>query len=170
MTLTIIVVTLFVVAAMGAGGLMTDIGDWYRQLRKPWFNPPNWVFGPAWALILGLAGWSAVLAWTRAHDQGQQLVLGALFSACLVLQVAWSPLFFKFKRPDWALLEIPLLWASILVLIIVIAPISIRAAMLLAPYLAWVTFATLLNLVIVRMNGPFGRSSTKATARTRSGG
>jgi tryptophan-rich sensory protein len=158
MMLTIIVVVLLTGAALSVGGLMTDIGDWYRQLRKPWFNPPNWLFGPAWTFILGLAGWSAVLGWTGAHDTGHRLVLGTLFCVSLILQVSWSPLFFRFKRPDWALLEIPLLWASILLLIIVIAPTSKLAAALLAPYFAWVTFAAALNFVIVRMNGPFGRS------------
>ncbi len=72
--------------------------------------------------------------------------------------MGWSPLFFTLRRPDWALAEIPLLWLSILALIVGLAPISTLAALLLAPYLVWVSVAAALNLEIVRLNGPFGRS------------
>jgi tryptophan-rich sensory protein len=155
MTLTIVVAIIVTVAVLGAGGLMTDVGEWYRDLRKPSWNPPNWLFGPAWTLILGLVGWSGVLAWILAPDLGARVRIGLLFGANIVLQVAWSPLFFKFKRPDWALCEVPFLWLSILALMIGLAPLSTLAVWLLSPYLLWVSFATVLNLVIVRMNAPF---------------
>jgi benzodiazapine receptor len=156
MTLTIVAAILITVFVLGAGGLMTDVGVWYRDLSKPSWNPPNWLFGPAWTTILGLAGWSGVLAWTHAQGAGAHGRIAALFGVMIVLHLLWSPLFFKVKRPDWALIEVPFLWLSILALIIGVAPISPLAAWLLSPYLLWVTFATVLNLFIVRLNAPFG--------------
>ena len=79
-----------------------------------------------------------------------------LFCANGVLNVVWSPLFFRLRRPDWALMEVPLLWLSILALMFLLAPISRTASLLLVPYLLWVSFAAVLNLTIVRLNGPFG--------------
>lgn len=139
----------------GAGGLLTDVGPWYRDLKKPRLQPPNWLFGPAWTLILGSWAYAAALAWTAAPDRDTQLLVAAAFGVNAVLHLLWSPLFFKLKRPDWALVEIIPFWLSILVLIIITAPLSERAAWLLAPYLAWVSFATWLNWQIVRLNGPF---------------
>ena len=142
------------------GGLATRIGPWFTALRKPRWNPPNWLFGPMWTTLAALAVWSAVLAWTRAPDAHLRIAL--LFGINAVLHMAWSPLFFTFQRPDWALAEIPLLWLSILAMIIGLAPISTLAALLLVPYLAWVSVAAALNLSIVRLNGPFGRRSAPA--------
>jgi tryptophan-rich sensory protein len=156
MTVTIVIAFLIVLLMLGVGGLMTDIGAWYRDLRKPSWNPPNWLFGPAWAAILGFAGWSGVEAWTHAQGGGAHLRLGVLFGVTAVLHLLWSPLFFKLKRPDWSLIEIPFLWLSILAAIVGVLPISGLAAGLLLPYLAWVAFATTLNLAIVRLNPPFG--------------
>ena len=72
-----------------------------------------------------------------------------------VLNVLWSPLFFVFRRPDWALIELPFLWLSVLGPIVLLRSISPTASLLMAPYLAWVSFAGLLNLAVVRLNGPF---------------
>ena len=139
----------------GAGGLLTEIGPWYRQLRKPSWQPPDWLFGPAWTLILACAAWSAAEAWTTAPTAGDRTLVVIMYSLNAFFHLIWSPLFFKFKRPDWALLEVPLLWLSILVPMIVVAPYSQLASLLLLPYLLWVTFAAYLNLTIVRLNGPF---------------
>lgn len=146
---------LIVLVMLGAGGLMTDVGDWYRALKKPVWNPPNWLFGPAWTLILGLACWSWVNAWIHASQDGTRLRLALLVAANALLHIFWSPLFFKLKRPDFSLMEIPFLWLSILALLIDVAQISLLSAWLLAPYLMWVTYATALNYAIVRMNAPF---------------
>ena len=157
MTLTIIVAVIITIAVLGIGGTMTTVGPWYRALRKPSWNPPDWIFGPAWTLILGLAAWAGVLGWTA----GNHLLVGGLFAINIVLHMLWSPLFFNLRRPDWALIEVPFLWLSILALMITLAPISTLAAWLLLPYLLWVSFAAFLNLTIVRMNPPFGRSALK---------
>ncbi len=145
-----------VVVAAVAGGLMTDVGEWYESLRFPRLRPPNWLFGPAWTLIFALIATSGVIAWNAAPDEGARRTLAVLFALNGVLNVAWSPLFFKLRRPDWAFMELIPFWASILALILFIAPFSAKAAALLAPYLVWVTFAGFLNWRIVRLNAPFG--------------
>jgi tryptophan-rich sensory protein len=149
-----IAVTLLV---LGIGGAVTNVGPWYRDLRKPAWNPPNWLFGPAWAVILGLAGWAGVLAWGGARTGAEQARVLALYGLNIALHLAWSPIFFNLRRPDWSLIEVPFLWLSILALIVGLAPLSPLAGVLLAPYLAWVSFAAVLNLVIVRLNAPFSR-------------
>lgn len=143
---------------------MTQVGAWYAALRKPSWNPPNWLFGPAWTLILGLAAWAGVLAWRGAPDNAAHWRIALLYGANMILHALWSPLFFTLKRPDWALVEAPLLWLSVLALIVGLAPYSSLAPWLLAPYLAWVAFAVVLNAVIVRMNPSFGHKKAAAEA------
>jgi translocator protein len=153
----IVVASILVIVVLAVGGWTTTVGDWYRNLRKPAWNPPNWVFGPAWTAILALAAWSGVLAWTDAVDDGPgRVVIIALFGVNIVLHMLWSPLFFALKRPDWALVEVPFLWLSIAALMLTVGGYSSLAAWLLLPYLLWVTFAAFLNLKIVRLNRPFG--------------
>lgn len=135
-----------------AGGLLTDIGPWYRSLRKPRLNPPDWLFGPAWTLILGLAAWAAVTAWDAVRSPDDQLRVVLLFGTNAVLHFLWSPLFFKLRRPDLALVEVVFLWASLIALVIGLFPISRLAALLVLPYLLWVSFAMWLNWQIVRLN------------------
>ena len=151
----LIVAGLAALVLTAAGGLLTEIGPWYRQLRKPSWQPPDWAFGPAWTLILALAAWSAALAWTTAPTPGARITVLILYSLNGLFHLIWSPLFFKFKRPDWALFEVPLLWLSILAPMIVVAPFAPLASWMLLPYLLWVSFAAYLNLTIVRLNGPF---------------
>lgn len=134
------------------GGLMTPRAGWYDSLNKPSWQPPGWAFGPAWTIILGLAAWSAVIAWRAADGPDQQRTVIILFAVNGVFHLLWSPLFFKVQRPDWALLEVPFLWGSILALVLGLWSISPFAAMLHLPYLAWVSFAAYLNLTIVRLN------------------
>lgn len=138
------------------GGWMTPIGDWYRTLRKPAWQPPNWAFGPAWTIILGLAAWSAVLAWNAAPDVAARRTVVLLFALNAAFHLLWSPLFFVAKRPDWALVEVAFLWASLVALVVGLWPISQTASLLILPYLLWVSFASVLNYMIVRLNHPFG--------------
>ena len=137
------------------GGLLTPIDGWYAALRKPSWQPPNWAFGPAWTLILGLAAWSAVVAWKAAPDAAAQRDVIILFAVNAVCHVLWSPLFFKLRRPDWALVEVVFLWSSLAALMIGLWPISHFAAFLILPYFLWVSFAAFLNWTIVRLNAPF---------------
>ncbi len=150
------------VAAGGAialgvvGGLMTPIGPWYANLRKPGLQPPNWLFGPAWTVILGLAAWSAVTAWNAAADDAARASVVILFGTNALFHLLWSPLFFRLRRPDWALIEVVFLWGSLVALVVGLRPISEFASWLIVPYLAWVSFAAWLNWAIVRLNRPFG--------------
>ena len=141
-------------AAVGAG--LTDLGPWYVRLAKPGWQPPDALFGPAWTLIFTLCAAAAVRAWGATSGSHARRRLVALFIVNLLLNALWSLLFFRLRRPDWALLEVAALWLSILVLIRQLAPIERLGAWMLAPYLAWVSFAAVLNLAIVRLNAPFG--------------
>lgn len=159
MTLTIMAAAVITVLVLGAGGVLSTVGSWCRALRKPSWKPPDWVFGPAWALILGLAAWAGVLAWTNAPDTAARWIIALLYAINIVLPMLWSPLFFNLRRPDWASIEVPLLWLSVLALIADVSPLSPLARWLLIPYLFWVGFAAFLNLVIVRMKPPFSSPS-----------
>ncbi|OQW73510.1 MAG: TspO protein [Proteobacteria bacterium ST_bin13] len=140
----------------GAGGAMTPIGPWYHNLKKPSLQPPNWLFGPAWSIILGLAAWSAITAWYAADTRPEQARVICLFSTNAVCHFLWSPLFFRAQRPDWALVEVVFLWVSLVLLVVLLWPISPFASALVMPYLAWVSFAAWLNSAIVKLNRPFG--------------
>jgi tryptophan-rich sensory protein len=141
------------VAVLGA--LTTDLGPWYYRLRKPAWQPPDWLFGPAWTLIFALAALAAVLYWRRRMTREDRLLVIAAFALNGFLNTLWSLLFFRLERPDWALGEVGFLWLSIVALIVLLARGSRGAAWLLVPYLAWVSFASLLNWKIVQLNAPF---------------
>jgi tryptophan-rich sensory protein len=153
-----LIAALWAIVLGGAGGALTEIGEWYRNLNKPSWQPPDWLFGPAWTVILGLAGWSFYLALIAAPTTADQMIVSALFAANFVLHFAWSPLFFKAKRPDWALYENVALWLSVLALCVVLPRYSQLAGWLNLPYIAWVSFAFLLNWKIVQLNAPFARA------------
>lgn len=161
MRLTLDALKPFAVTALAAlalswlGAAITDIGPWYRALLKPEWQPPDWLFGPVWTAIFALAAVSAATAWRAAPSPEAREWVIALFIANGFLNVLWSLLFFRLRRPDWALAEVMLLWLSILMLILVLAPISRLASRLLWPYLAWVSFAALLNWRLVSLNAPF---------------
>jgi len=145
-----------------AGGLLTDVGDWYHSLKKPWFQPPGWAFAPAWTIILGLAGWALYIGWTEAPTASAFTAVVVTFGINAALHFAWSPLFFMLRRPDWSYLENFALIASCAALIVVLAPISSFAAWLVAPYLVWTIFAQAINHAVVKLNGPFGPAATNA--------
>jgi len=137
------------------GGVLTDTGPWYQALKKPPWQPPDWLFGPAWTLIFALATASAVYAWRDAQTRPQREWVIVLFLVNGFCNLLWSTLFFALRRPDWALIEVVLLWLSILSPIIVFWPFARTASLYLLPYLAWVSFAAFLNWTVVRLNAPF---------------
>ncbi len=147
-------VTAVTVAVLGA--LITDLSPWYYSLREPAWKPSDMLFGPAWTLIFGCTALSFVYAWKRAPADAPRRRMLWMFVLNLVLNILWSTLFFRLRRPDWALAEVGFLWLSIAVLIWVVLPYSKAAAWLLAPYLAWVAFAAALNFEVVKLNYPFG--------------
>lgn len=144
------------VAALGITS--TDLGPWYQGLKQPAWKPPDVVFGPGWTVIYAFVVGSIVTAWRNVPDQRAKLQIVLFFGINGLLNVAWSWLFFRFQRPDWALVEVIFLWLSIATLIWILRRMSTKAAWLLTPYLAWVTFAGVLNWSVVRLNGPFGAS------------
>ena len=126
-----------------------------RRLRAALLVPPI-VTVPAPASMLTASSRSAITAWRLAPTAGAASTVVGLFALNGFLNVSWSLLFFRLQRPDWAMAELVLLWLSVLALILVCRPLSRTAALLLMPYLAWVTAAGMLNWEIVRLNGPFG--------------
>ncbi|OSZ72863.1 TspO protein [Sphingomonas sp. IBVSS1] len=140
-------------AAVGA--TITDIGPWYQALKQPDWAPPTWLFGPAWTLIFGLCTMSGATAWLAARTRSQAESVIGLFALNGFLNLLWSFLFFRLHRPDYAALEVGVLWSSIGILCFVLWRFSRPAALLLLPYWAWVSFAAMLNRAIVELNGPF---------------
>ena len=131
--------------------MATDTGPWYDALRKPPFQPPKSVFGPVWTVLYAAMGVAAWRVWRRAGWGGARRPL-TLFLVQLALNVAWSWLFFAWRRPDLASVEIVVLWLAILATLLAFRRVDRPAAWLLAPYLAWVTFATALTIAIWRLN------------------
>jgi len=129
----------------------TSITDWYVTLNKPSFNPPNYLFAPVWTTLYALMGISLFFVWksSEGRDRNNALVI---FTIQLTLNFIWSFLFFKFNLIGVALVEIVLLWISILMMIIFFRRISKLAAFLQVPYLLWVSFASVLNAAIWLLN------------------
>lgn len=126
-------------------------GEWYERLKKPSWRPPNRLFAPVWTILymmIALSGW---LVWSEAGFAGAALPLTA-YALQLLLNAAWSPIFFGLHRPDLGFVAIAFLWLSIVVTIVLFLPIHVGAALLLVPYFAWVTFATALNFAVWRLN------------------
>jgi len=138
------------------GTLATELGSWYRALEKPAWQPPDWLFGPAWTLIFALTALAIIHAWRDSGRGPRRAWTMVLFGVNGALNVTWSLLFFRLQRPDWALFEVFFLWLSIAVLIALLASRSRTASWLLVPYLLWVTFAAALNYAVVDLNAPFG--------------
>ncbi|MCX7825429.1 MAG: tryptophan-rich sensory protein [Verrucomicrobiae bacterium] len=136
--------------AAAFGGLFGP-GEWYARLRKPAWNPPNWVFGPVWTTLYIMMAVAAWRVWRLADNGARRKALG-LFLAQLALNAAWTPLFFGLKQPGLAFAEIVLLWIAIGATTAAFFKLDRVAAWLMAPYLAWVSFAAVLNAVLWRLN------------------
>lgn len=143
-------------AVAALGGSATDLGPWYYSLNKPSWQPPDWAFPVTWTLIYALTALAGVIAWRAARSRGVRERILVFFAVNALLNVGWSEIFFKLRRPDWALIEVVPFWLSIVILIVTITPVSSTAGRLLLPYLVWVGFAALLNLAVVRLNPGFG--------------
>ena len=139
-----------------AGGLATPIGHWYRALRKPAWQPPNWLFGPAWTVILGLAAWSAAIAWSAAPTMRRATPSSSSSRSTPPAISLWSPLFFRAApaRLGAGRGRVPMGVAGRADRRSV-ADLALRGLLIL-PYFLWVSFAAVLNLTIVRLNRPFG--------------
>ncbi len=149
-----------VLICLGLGlisGLMTisEIEGWYSGLNKPSFNPPNWLFGPAWTTLYTLMGISFALVWNKLDEKGFKLfdLRGvSFFLIQFVLNLAWSSIFFSWHKIGLALIEILVLWVFILLTIIHFYRFHKVAGILLIPYILWVSFATVLTASIYYLN------------------
>lgn len=149
----------FLLAVLGTigigslGGLFTisEIPTWYAGLNKPSFNPPNSVFGPVWTLLYTLMGISLFLIWKLPASAERNRSLN-MFGVQFALNFCWSILFFQFHLIGAALVEIILMWGCILLTMLFFWKQSRTAALLLVPYIFWVSFATILTAAIYRLN------------------
>lgn len=147
----------FILLSQAAGLVGTiftipSIPTWYATLTKPFFAPPNWLFGPVWTILYTLIGISAYLIWRRQKFGQPARPFWQAFFTQLVLNALWSPIFFGLQNPLLALFVILPMWYFILQTIVQAFKLSRWSAYLLAPYLLWVSFATLLNASIAYLN------------------
>lgn len=136
-----------------AGSLMTSasIRDWYPLLDKPSWTPPNWLFAPVWLTLYGMMALAGYLVWRRREEKPVTVPL-TLFGIQLLLNLAWSGLFFTLRSPLLGLIDISLLWLAIVATIWAFARVRPLAAWLLVPYLLWVSYALALNASIWSRN------------------
>lgn len=151
--LALLLAASFLVAALGGSATATSVDTWYPTLAKPPWTPPSWLFGPVWTLLYAVMAVAAWLVWRRGGLRlaANRLPL-AVYALQLLLNCAWSWLFFGLQRPVWALADVALLWLAIAVTAVLFLRRVRTAGWLMLPYLAWVTYAAALNLAIVRLN------------------
>jgi tryptophan-rich sensory protein len=142
----------FLAGGLGAWATAGSVTDWYPTLVKPSFNPPAWVFGPVWTSLYFLMGLALFLVWERGRQTPGASWAMSLFGIQLGLNALWSVLFFGARSPGWALVDILLLWAALVWTVVLFFRVRKPAGWLLAPYLAWVTFAGVLNFAIWTLN------------------
>jgi translocator protein len=145
------VVVCFVAAGIGSLATRSSVKSWYRELRRPDWTPPDWVFGPVWTALYVMMAISAWLVWRETSAATARSAL-VLFGIQLVLNVLWSVVFFGLKWVGAAFGEVLLLWMMLIATAVSFYPLSLLAAWLLIPYIAWVGFASYLNFRIWQMN------------------
>lgn len=146
-----IVAACLAVGAIGGAVTSSSVGTWYQQLRKPSFNPPNWIFAPVWTALYIAMAVAAWRVWRQRGLEGARSAL-VLFAAQLALNLGWSVLFFGVRQIGLALVEILILLATIVAMALAFRRVDGIAALLLIPYVLWVSFATVLNAAIWRLN------------------
>ena len=136
------------------GSIFTNrqIPTWFATLKKPSFSPPNWLFGPVWTALFILMGVSLFLIWRKGLNYPSVKIALIIFGIQLLLNILWSFLFFAQRAPLAGFIEIIILWVLILMTILTFYPISKTAAILLLPYILWVSFASILNFSLWRLN------------------
>ena len=149
----LIVLLILCFAVAGVGGLVTtpNIPNWYADLAKPSWTPPDWVFGPVWSILYFTMAVAAWLVWRQA-SLAKATVPMAMFGIQLLLNALWSWLFFGLHSPSTAAVDIVLLWMAIAATTAAFWRQSTVAGILFVPYLAWVSFASVLNLAIWQLN------------------
>lgn len=149
-----LILSIFIAQMAGTlGSIFTspNIEGWYAELTKPSWNPPAWVFAPVWITLFTLMGIAAFFIWQEKHTVVRVAAL-RFYIIQLVLNASWSFLFFGMHRPDLAFIEILILWAFILITLLYFWKLRPLAGYLMIPYLAWVSFAAVLNATIWYLN------------------
>ena len=137
--------------AASSTAVFVSTGGWDAELHKPTWNPPGWIFGPVWTMLYVMMAVAAWLVWREGGWRTQRKALG-LFLVQWLLNAVWTPLFFGMHRSGLAFFEIVLLWLVLAATVSAFWSVKRAAGVLLVPYLAWVTFAAVLNFTIWRMN------------------
>jgi translocator protein len=148
--LIVFIVACNLIGAIGAIWTSAD-GDWYKNINKPNFNPPNWIFGPVWTLLFTLMGIALYLVWV-APASGARTTALFLFGVQFVLNVLWSYLFFGINSPLFSLIEIFVLLVFILITGFYFYFVNRFAGYLMVPYFLWVSFASILNYYLWKLN------------------
>lgn len=143
--------------AAASSGAVFKPGRWYEDLRKPPWTPPNWAFPVVWSLLFAANATAGWLVWRAAGAAAWPALV--LYGVSLIVNAAWSALFFGRQRMRWALIDAAALWLSIVAVMIAFAPYSLLAAALMAPYAAWVTVAFALNLRLIQLNPGVARAA-----------
>ncbi len=150
--LKVLIISLIIVYAVGlVGNFFTSLNIntiWYEAI-KPSITPPNWVFMIAWNILFLLIALSLYFAWVSAKNKDQKKRIGMVFGANLLINLLWSFIFFGLKQPTFAFYELIVLWFSILLMIFIAGKVNRLSAYLLIPYLLWISFAGVLNLLII---------------------
>ncbi len=147
---------IFVFICLGSAALGTvltsfSVKGWYQTIKKPSWNPPDYIFAPVWTALFLMMAASGAMVWDRLPKGGDYSPI-IFFGVQLVLNIGWSALFFGLRRPDLALAEIIILWAAIFLTMTSFWPVYSLAGALFLPYLLWVSFAVILNFSIWRLN------------------
>ena len=151
----VLIAGLAAIAIALVGATITQLDPWYRGLIQPRWAPTDAAYPVAWTAIYALAALAGVTAWLAIPSRREAETLIGLYALNGFFNILWSLLFFRLHRPDWAMVESIALWLSVAALIVFVWRRSMLAAVLLLPYLLWVTFAGYLTMTIVRLNGPF---------------
>lgn len=149
-----LLISIILPLSLGAiAGMFTaqSVPEWYATLNKPSFNPPDWIFGPVWTSLYILMGISLFLIWKQVASKERNLAI-LIFFLQLLLNFAWSFIFFYFNMIGIALIEIILLWIGIIIMSVLFYKIKPMAAYINIPYFIWVTFATILNVSYYLLN------------------
>ena len=150
-----LIIAIIIPVAVGAISgffIASGVESWYQTINKPSWNPPGWIFGPVWTTLYVMMGIALFLVWKSDSSDVLKKTAIALFAIQLILNFFWSFIFFDQQQIGWALVEIIVMWFFILLTIFAFGNVSKLAAWLLVPYISWVSFATILNYTIWKLN------------------
>lgn len=150
--IAISVVLTLIIGLLSGLAMMDSLDTWYAGLQRPWFAPPNWLFGPVWTALYILMGIAAGMVWNEFPANPHARLALWLFVAQLLLNAAWSFIFFSLHRMVFALVEMGVLWVLIILCMFAMARVRKASAWLMVPYISWVSFAYILNAAYVNLN------------------